>query len=114
PSPLGQALARVASVSLLLVAVAACLLPALRHGWATLKQSDLQRVEFLIVFVLCCLVSPLAWSHYYCWMLLPLTLLLADSALLITGSALLITGSAPSIAGSAPSIAGSAPSITSS
>ena len=34
-------------------------------------------MEYLIVLVLACISSPLSWSHYYAWMLLPIAFLLA-------------------------------------
>lgn len=80
-SGLGQLLARLASVGLMLGAALASLLPAWRRGRSVLQSRSLQQLEFLLVFVLACIVSPLAWSHYYCWMLLPLSLLLVSSAL---------------------------------
>ena len=33
-----------------------------------------------MVLVLACISSPLSWSHYYAWMLLPIAFLLAPSS----------------------------------
>jgi hypothetical protein len=36
------------------------------------KDRDSIERGFLEVLVLCCLISPLSWSHYYTWLLLPI------------------------------------------
>lgn len=37
-------------------------------------------LEFMVVLMLACTTSPLAWSHYYVWCLLPIAFLLERSA----------------------------------
>ncbi len=76
-APSGRWLSRLASLMMLGAVVVAALLPAWRgpgRVWR-IGSSDFE-LEYLCVFVLACVMSPLAWSHYYCWMLLPLTVLL--------------------------------------
>lgn len=55
---------------------AAVLLPLRLRGQARPTSPGELDVEFVCILVLACLLSPLAWSHYYCWMLLPLALML--------------------------------------
>lgn len=56
------------------------LLPELGAGPRRPPTSLEEAFEFSCVLVLACVTSPLAWSHYYCWMLLPLALLLAPGS----------------------------------
>jgi len=71
--PLSPALRLVASLAMLLLfglAFAAVLAPRPSSSRAVARQIS-QEVEFLIVLMLACVASPLAWSHYYTWMLMP-------------------------------------------
>lgn len=59
------------------LAAAACALPAAR----TAAVRDPRRAELLecsMVVVLACVTSPLSWSHYYTWLLLPAAVLLQE------------------------------------
>jgi len=59
------------------VAVAVCVLPRGRAA----ARADAMRAELLdccIVIALACVTSPLSWSHYYTWLLLPLAALLRE------------------------------------
>src|SRR5690606_34784078 len=59
------------------VAVAVCVLPRGRAA----ARADAMRAELLdccIFIALACVTSPLSWSHYYTWLLLPLAALLRE------------------------------------
>jgi alpha-1,2-mannosyltransferase len=49
-------------------------LPAQREEWNSL--------EFCIVVVLAILASPLSWTHYYCWLLIPIAFFLRERSML--------------------------------
>lgn len=38
-------------------------------------------IEFSLIVLLACIVSPLSWSHYYCWLLVPAALLMTPERL---------------------------------
>jgi hypothetical protein len=70
-------------VSLTLVAgcVVAALRPRMRRGGTKPTQFELE-LEFAMVGMLACCTSPLAWSHYYCWALLPIALMLSPEGIM--------------------------------
>lgn len=61
------------SVLLVLLCVGAGAL-ATRRETASSRPFEARAIEFSMVMLLACVASPLAWSHYYCWALLPLAL----------------------------------------
>jgi alpha-1,2-mannosyltransferase len=69
---------------LYLAAVAACLV---RRGSVRTEGEDGQRMtlEYLIVVCLAVLGSPLSWTHYYAWLMLPVAYLLARPSLIVAG-----------------------------
>ncbi len=73
PHQLSAPLQIIASGStFLLLAMAAASALAPRPSTAEPVSRDIpQEVEFLIVLMLACIISPLSWSHYYVWMLMP-------------------------------------------
>jgi len=58
----------------LLFAAAATALSLAKHTQNTEERRDLQ---YCLVLCLAVLASPLSWSHYYCWLLLPAALFLS-------------------------------------
>jgi alpha-1,2-mannosyltransferase len=61
----------------LALAALAAALPALRGARLfRLEDSTSLELEFAMLALLSCCSSPLAWSHYYCWALLPIALAL--------------------------------------
>src|SRR3990172_11179548 len=76
-------LTRVASniaIGLIFVAVLVVFLGLWRSARTQAGPSQVLDVEFLIVITLALVASPLSWSHYYCWLLLPAAFLLSQSA----------------------------------
>ena len=41
------------------------------------QDAEVLDLEFSMVLVLACLISPVSWSHYYCWLLIPIAVLMA-------------------------------------
>jgi hypothetical protein len=76
-APTARALASLCSLALLAGCGLAAVWPALRRRstWK-LEASGPLGLEFAMVGMLACSTSPLAWSHYYCWALLPIALTL--------------------------------------
>lgn len=68
---------------LYLAALAACIRrppePLREGGPAAREQMD---VEYLLVICLAVISSPLSWSHYYAWLLMPIAFLLGPQSLL--------------------------------
>lgn len=87
----GRWLSRLIPLTLVGAVAAAAALPRWRHvdspATADTATTDTttadtgigQGLEYLCVLVLACVTSPLAWSHYYCWMLLPLIVLMSST-----------------------------------
>lgn len=74
PHQLSTPLQLVASAStflLLAFAVVAVMVPRPADGTAG-TQEVAREIEYLIVLMLACIISPLSWSHYYAWMLMPI------------------------------------------
>lgn len=70
-----RALSTAAALALLVVAAAIVLLP-FRNSAINAYQGR-SAIEFSLVLLLACIVSPLSWSHYYCWLLVPTALFIA-------------------------------------
>jgi hypothetical protein len=80
PMPAGvRTLASAASLALVGLCAVAAILPRLRGGGSKLTDRALE-TEFALVGLLACTTSPLAWSHYYAWTLLPIALALRPGA----------------------------------
>ncbi len=76
------------ATAFLYAAVLGCALaPRRRVGSAALPAPGPQELEleFLLVVVLACLTSPVAWTHYYAWLLVPIAFLLAPASPLVDG-----------------------------
>jgi len=59
----------------------ACLKPAAAKGAQADRLSDERRdLQYMLVICLCLVTSPLAWSHYYAWFLLPTAFFLKSNA----------------------------------
>lgn len=69
----GQKLvAQIVTSLIFLVAVAACFLGAAKASAQTNATADERRdLQYLLVICLCLVSSPLTWSHYYLWLLMP-------------------------------------------
>jgi len=92
PIPLdrrSQLLSSLARVALLAAAVLASLWPRLTTRTVQRSSSLATELEMAMVAMLACLTSPLAWSHYYCWALLAIALLLAGGERAESRSALI-------------------------
>ena len=79
PTPNEKLLARALLGIVLVVAGLACL----RHpggAEARLKFTDTDRqdLQFLLAICLCLTASPLTWSHYYTWLLIPIAFFLGS------------------------------------
>ncbi len=69
------------SVLLLLVGGAACLKPRFPKVEASVRlKAERQDLQFLLVICLCLVSSPLAWTHYYLWLLMPIAFFLSWGA----------------------------------
>jgi hypothetical protein len=85
PSPLGPT-ARFAAVAAVAALYAAAVLaavaprPARPSGVRVLPRQTVGEMEFLMVLVLACVSSPLSWSHYYAWLLVPAAFFIGRSA----------------------------------
>jgi Glycosyltransferase family 87 len=87
--PVGPGTRRISSaLSALLLGLCAlsALWPALRgRGPLRLGGQAALELEFALVALLSCCTSPLAWSHYYCWALLPIALALGPAVAAAAG-----------------------------
>lgn len=61
----------VSTFLLLALAVAASVVPRPRDAKSVTAEVA-SETEYLIVLMLACIISPLSWSHYYAWMLMPI------------------------------------------
>jgi hypothetical protein len=76
----------------LLATAAAVLLPRRRKGASRADPSDQPlELQFLLAVCLCVVASPLTWSHYYAWLLLPVAFLLRAPSPLAWAAILLLT-----------------------
>lgn len=74
-----QTAATASTLLLLSLAVASALAP--RRASARMASKDVAvELEFLIVLMLACIISPLSWSHYYSWMLMPIAFFIGRTA----------------------------------
>ncbi len=67
--------ALVATIILAVVLVMAKPLP--RHA-SPPRHRELIEIEFMIIVALACIVSPISWSHYHTWFLLPFAFFVGD------------------------------------
>jgi alpha-1,2-mannosyltransferase len=78
PSKAQQLFAQIITGCLFLITAAACL--RRQRGPAELrddKQNAVRRdLQFAVTICLCLLTSPLTWSHYYAWLLIPVAFVL--------------------------------------
>jgi alpha-1,2-mannosyltransferase len=73
PTPGEKLVAQTVTGLLFLVAIAACLRSALLVRDPSTQQAAVRRdLQYLLVICLCLVSSPLAWSHYYVWLLIPI------------------------------------------
>ena len=67
------------------LAIAACMLPRP----ASARRADPQLaddLEFCTVLLVACVVSPLSWSHYYLWLLVPIAFIVSGSRDFLTSA----------------------------
>ena len=80
--PVGSSLRRWASLPTAAFFASAAVAAVVSKGpparWFTVSERE-REAEQLMVLVLACIASPLAWSHYYAWMLAPAAFVLAKS-----------------------------------
>lgn len=50
------------------------------------SATSVLEVDFMIVVILACVSSPVSWSHYYTWLLIPAAYFLAQRSPLLQGS----------------------------
>lgn len=86
-----QLMAKGSTVLLLALAAASVLAPR-RATALTVSRDIALEVEFLIVLMLACIISPLSWSHYYAWMLMPIAFFLGQSPHFRRGIAVRVIG----------------------
>jgi alpha-1,2-mannosyltransferase len=68
---------------LYLVAVLACIKGSRSHGYFCSENEHARwDTEYVLVLCLAVVSSPLSWSHYYCWLLLPTALFLGSQPIL--------------------------------
>lgn len=88
PAP-GERLASHALTALLFViAGAACVLRSRRAAAQSMVDTNEQReLQYLLVICLCLVSSPLSWSHYYAWLLVPIAFFLGSPKTFSTSKA---------------------------
>lgn len=79
------------AVLLMALAAAAALVPH-RARVATAPGETALETEFLIVLMLAAIASPLSWTHYYAWMLMPAAFFIARSPHIAGGVAPRVLG----------------------
>lgn len=70
-------IARVLAATIFLIAGAVCLRRRSRLAWSGTDVSERRDLKYLLVICLCLITSPLTWSHYYVWLLIPIAFFLA-------------------------------------
>jgi hypothetical protein len=76
PGRLDLIIAKLASLAILAVATFALIgLAPKRHGKSASEQEK-ATVQYLLTLCLCLAVSPIAWTHYYAWLLIPVAFFL--------------------------------------
>ena len=79
-SPSLRMFGRGVALALLAAAIAVC---ARRPAFVSVsKQLDWRNLEYSLVIVLAILASPLSWTHYYCWLLVPVAFFLSQASAL--------------------------------
>jgi hypothetical protein len=68
---------RHASTAAILVLIGATVAAFMRRTECS-RDHDMLTREFPMILVLTCLTAPLTWSHYYCWLLIPIAVLIAS------------------------------------
>lgn len=72
------------------------------RGNAAHGRNERLLLEFLLLLVLACVVSPISWSHYYTWLLLPAAFFLANSEDFFRGRVSRLAGWTAIVLASAP------------
>ncbi len=81
PTSVEKLAAQFISALLLLAGGAACLKPRLLNGETPVRlKVERQDLQFLLVICLCLISSPLSWTHYYLWLLMPIAFFLSWGA----------------------------------
>jgi alpha-1,2-mannosyltransferase len=82
PTQLQKLAAQIVTALIFLAGALACLKPAAVKRADIAQLPDERRdLQYLLVVCLCIVTSPLAWSHYYAWLLLPTAFFLKSHAL---------------------------------
>ena len=77
PTPGQKLVAHVFTGLVFLVAALACLRhPAIRGALNETDANSRRDLQYLLVLCLCLVSSPLTWSHYYVWLLIPMAFFL--------------------------------------
>lgn len=77
PTPGQKLVAHIFTGLIFLVAALACVrLPAKMDASNEIDASSRRDLQYLLVICLCLVSSPLTWSHYYLWLLVPTAFLL--------------------------------------
>jgi hypothetical protein len=77
PTPSQKLLAHLFTGLIFLVAALACVrLPTIMGAMNETDASSRRDLQYLLVICLCLVSSPLSWSHYYLWLLIPTAFLL--------------------------------------
>ena len=72
---------------LYLTAILACLRPSSGSRTGISGQDDERDLEYLIVLTLAIVASPLSWTHYYLWLLMPFAFFLSPYSPIATSPA---------------------------
>ena len=82
PTHIQKLVVQIITALLFLAAVLACLKPAAaRDAQDDLLSDERRDLQYMLLISLCLVTSPLAWSHYYAWLLLPTAFFLKRNAL---------------------------------
>ncbi len=77
PTPRQKLVAHIFTGLIFLVAALACVrLPTKMGALSASEASSRRDLQYLLVICLCLVSSPLTWSHYYLWLLIPTAFLL--------------------------------------
>jgi hypothetical protein len=78
PTPGEKFVAQVLTGLIVLIAAAACLRRPRQAAQLQADTVDRRDLQYLLAICLCLVASPLTWSHYYAWLLIPTSFFLGS------------------------------------
>lgn len=84
PGRLDQIAAKLADLAILAVAVFALAGLGPKRDGNPVSEHEKATVQYLVTLCLCLIVSPIAWTHYYAWLLVPMAFFLSDRGFFAT------------------------------